>query len=99
MTKLIDSASIDLKYPSYSGMDSVKVNLSRKNGSPVVFTTVYLYDQNKNHCFTQKKTDKNGVVIFDNIDKDFVFFVIAHDPTGEYNGVIADNIGGQNVDD
>lgn len=56
---------------------------------------VYLYNQHDGHYIRSTFSDKDGKYAFKNLNmKDFTFFVIAHHPTAEANGVIADNIGG-----
>lgn len=84
------------------GKDSLDINVFtkdkshniRKNGALSI-----LFDQKTYELVCAKSSDKNGNVSFTNIDiKNNLFFVISHDYKKEFNGVIADNIGGQNVD-
>lgn len=88
---------------SHFGKDSIEINIFnkanphniRRNGALVI-----IFDQKTYELVCAKSSDKNGDVFFRNIDiKNNLFFVISHDYKKEFNGVIADNIGGENVDD
>lgn len=88
---------------SYLGKDSLNINLFNKNDPkniPRGGGIVMLLNQKTYELVCAKSSDKNGSVTFNNIDRNNnVFFAIAHDYKKEYNGVIADNIGGENVVD
>ena len=59
----------------------------------------FLFDQSSHLMIGRFYTGQKGMFNIDNINlKDFKYFIIAHHPTGELNGVLADNIGGENVD-
>lgn len=66
----------------------------------VPFCEVQLYDQQKREYIKSAWSNENGVYSFPNLNrKDFKYFIIAHHPKAESNGVIADNIGSDDVDD
>lgn len=65
------------------------------DGEIVVNAIVKLFNQDTSVISNAIMSDKNGAYEFSGINTDdFRFFVVAHHPTGEYNGVIADNIHG-----
>lgn len=87
----------------YFGKDSIEINVfdkipphnTRRNGALVM-----IFDQKTYELACAKSSNASGNVAFRNINKkDNLFFAISHDYRKEFNGVIADNIGGENVDD
>lgn len=87
----------------YNGPDSISDGsiLSKKNTDidHIGDCRIFLYDQKMKRFIKSVLSSKNGKYSFPNLNlKDFKFFIIAHHPKGELNGVIADNIGGGNVD-
>lgn len=70
------------------------------NKEPVGNCLVSLFHQKKNLLVHSLTSNENGEYLFKDIDlKNNTFFIVAHHPTKSFNGVIADNIGGENVDD
>lgn len=100
----IRAVNLSIHQVKYYGADevsdsSVKFNAPGAQSEIVPFCEVQLYDQNRREYIKSTWSDKNGVYSFPNLNlKDFKFFIIAHDPKGLFNGVIADNIGGPDVD-
>lgn len=82
------------------GNDEIKGNISFKNIGAVALNKVSLFNQHNGEKIQETFTNKNGDYVFENIllKNDRKLFLISHDSTAQFNGVIADNIGGQNVD-
>lgn len=82
----------------YFGSDNLEIETftAPKEVAP---TTVYLFNQMTHRLIGIFSEYGKNKIIIENIDlKKGPFFIIAHDPSKKFNGVIADNIGGQNVD-
>ncbi|MGL4673612.1 MAG: hypothetical protein ACRCXK_02000 [Wohlfahrtiimonas sp.] len=80
------------------GKDVINANVfeEKKHKKGVMVT---LLNQKNNSAIASKVTNKDGAVKFKGLDLiNNVFMIIAHDNDKKHNGVIADNIGGQNVD-
>lgn len=84
-----------------AGKDKTSGSIKFKNGPPASFCRFSFHYMNTTNAVFIGFTDEKGFFNINNIDlKKGPFFVVSHDPTGEHNGVIADNIGGPNyVDD
>lgn len=92
--------SISVILPGIIGDDSILGKISEKDKIAIKYNKVRLFYQKTGAILFELSSDKNGVYEFNGIDfKKGPFFIIAHDPSGKYNGVIADNIGGKNVVD
>lgn len=84
---------------SLLGSDSIDLNTFKPPKDPYP-TTIFFYNQTTHHFISSFSKYFNNTIIIKNINlKLGPFFVIAHDETNENNGVIADNIGGENVVD
>lgn len=88
----------------HQGIDEIEKSLvmfKSKNSIKVIvpFCEVELYDQQKREYIKSTWSDEDGAYSFPNLNrKDFKYFIIAHHPSAEFNGVIADNIGRDDVD-
>lgn len=82
----------------YNGPQHIEGTLETKGESKneiMPFCAVHLFDQRTSARIHTTLSDAVGKYAFKNVDLEkFTFFVIAHHPAGEYNGVIADNIHG-----
>lgn len=93
------------KYISYRsndiyGKDIITGTLKyNENSKPSPFTPIYMMNQKTHGVLLFTFSDMFGNFEIKNIDlKKGPFFIISHDPVELFNGVIADNIGGANVD-
>lgn len=85
---------------SYFGVDYLHGKISDIENQRNPPFMVKLFDQTRNGFITSFYTRKNGEYSIEHIDmKKGPFFIISHDDTQKYNGVIADNIGGPNYVD
>lgn len=74
-----------------STFESPKINKS---------APIFLFDQKTHMPISVFSKFNSNKILLENINvKDGPFFAVSHDPEKKYNGVIADNIGGENVVD
>lgn len=104
MMNIVDCMSFaKIKYNGKDEIAESTTEFKKDKESPkliVPFCEVQLYDQQKREHIKSVWSDKNGIYSFPNLNrKDFKYFIIAHHPKAEFNGVIADNIGRDDVDD
>lgn len=86
----------------HCGAGSIVGNVFNKNEGDIVLrkpTLLVLMSQDDYTVLSVKSSDRSGAFLFSGIDvRKNTFMIMSHDYKREYNGVIADNIGGQNVD-
>lgn len=102
MNKLFFSKDLFLFSTEYTGFSSINGStLFNVDGvkKPVPHCFVKLFNQENNNFISKAFSDINGKYSFDHINlKNFRYFLVVHHPDGLLNGVVADNIGGENVD-
>lgn len=91
---------ISFRNNSIYGKDIISGTLKySENSKPRPFTAIYVMSQKTREVLIFTFSDMFGNFEIKNIDlKKGAFFIISHDPVKLFNGVIADNIGGENVD-
>lgn len=96
-------STISQKYEGIDSIENALVLFKKDKDSTkeiVPFCEVELYDQKKKEYIKSTWSNKQGRYSFPNLNqKDFIYFIVAHHPKKVSNGVVADNIGGRNVDD
>jgi len=79
------------------GKDNIDIQVMDSDKNPET-TAVFVFFQKTNKLL-HTTVSSDGKVTLKNISLEKgPFFIIAHHPTRKFNGVIADNIGGENVD-
>lgn len=92
---LLVNKIIHIQNNKYNGLS--KISGTTKNaaiGKLIPFAQVKLFDQKRSCFICSTNSDENAIYEFNNLNNDYEYFLVFHDPDKLLNGVIADNIGG-----
>lgn len=95
-----DSIVAHIRLSFFYGKENISGDVKNINRKIMPFRKIKLFHQETNSFIESRTSDLEGEFSFNNFDLNKgPFFLVVHDPTGEHNAVIADNIGGPNYVD